>query len=56
MLQLKVTKILIVHTKQTYRKEIPLLCNLSKNEINLNSTGLGRKKKGRRGRWLEYHG
>ena len=32
---------------------MPLLCHVSENEINLNSNGLGHKRKGR---WLEYRG
>ena len=39
---------------------MPLLCNVSENEINLNGNELGHKRKGRRGggeegRWLKYH-
>ena len=38
---LKVTKKLTARAKQIYRKEMSLVCNVSKNEINLNSNGLG---------------
>ena len=31
-----------------------LLCNVSENEINLNSNELGHKRKERKDRWLEY--
>ena len=45
--------------KTNIRKEMPFLCHVSENEINLNSNGLGHKRKGRKGgkgKWLEYHG
>ena len=54
MLQLKVKNNLIARAKQIYRKYMPLLCNVSENEINLNSNG--HKRKGRRGRLFEYDG
>ena len=49
MLQLKVTNKLIATGKQIYRKKMPLLCNVSENEINLNGNELGHKRKGRKG-------
>ena len=55
-IQLKVTKKLTAHAKQIYRKEMPLVCNVSRDEINLNSNGLGHKRERRMGQWLKYHG
>ena len=50
MLQLKVTNNLIATEKQIFRKLMPLLCNVSENETNLNDNELGHKRKGKKGR------
>ena len=42
--------------KANVQKKMPLLCNVSENEINLNSNEVADKRKWIRGRWLEYHG
>ena len=49
MLQMKVTNNLIATEKQIYRKLMPLLCNVSENEINLNDNEFRHKRKGIKG-------
>lgn len=55
-IHLKVTKKLTAGAKQIYRKEMPLACNVSRDEINLNSNRLEHKREGMMGWWLKYHG